>query len=64
MPTFIVDCEWSTHDALKDGIVALGFRRFQVLADDGDQASLIAAQWVAADRITGGVIPTRTLVHV
>lgn len=64
MPTFIVDCEWSTHDALKDGIVALGFRRFTVQADDGDHASLIAAQWVACDRISKGVIPTRTMVHV
>lgn len=64
MPTFIVDVEFSTHDALKDGITALGFRRFSIKADTGDHATLIAAQWVAADRITGGVIPTATHVHV
>lgn len=64
MPTFVVDVEFSTHDALNDGICALGFRRFRVQADDGDQATLIAAQWVAADRITSGIIPTRTMVHV
>lgn len=61
---FIVDCEFSTHDALKDGIIALGFRRFRIQADDADQAALIAAQWVAADRITSGIIPTRTMIHV
>lgn len=63
MPTFVVDVEFSTHDALKDGIISLGFRRFTIQADHADQASLVAAQWVAADRITGGVIPTATHVH-
>lgn len=63
MQTFIVDVSFSTHDALKDGIPSLGFRRFTIQAKDGDSASLVAAQWVAADRITGGVIPTATMVH-
>lgn len=64
MQTFVVDVQFSTHDALKDGITSLGFRRFRVLADDGDHATLIAAQWVAADRITSGVIPTGTMVCI
>lgn len=60
MQTFIVDCEFSTHDALKDGIISQGFRRFRIQADDADHATLIAAQWVAST----GVMPTRTLIHV
>lgn len=64
MTEFIVDVSWSTHDLLKEGISEAAFRRFRVLATDGDNASLIAAQWVAADRITHGIIPTRTSVHV
>ena len=64
MTAFIVDVEYSTHDALQQGICALGFRRFRLLAPDGDTAALIAAQWVAADRISNGIIPTRTMVCV
>lgn len=59
IPTFVVDVTFSTHDDLKDGVIALGFRRFRVQADDDVQASLIAAQWVAAS----GVMPTATHVH-
>jgi hypothetical protein len=61
---FIVDVEYSTHDALKDGITSLGFRRFAIQADDEITATLVAAQWVAAGRIGGGIIVTRTLVHI
>lgn len=64
MNTYIVDVEFSTHDALQAGITALGFRRFRLSAPDGDAATLMAAQWVAADRITKGVIITRTLIHI
>lgn len=61
---FTIDVEFSTHDALKDGIVALGFRRFVIDAPDADAATLVAAQWVAADRITDGIIPTGTHVCI
>jgi hypothetical protein len=61
---FTIDVDYSTHDALKDGIIAVGFRRFVIDAPDADAATLIAAQWVAADRISGGVIPTRTYVCI
>lgn len=47
MSIFIVDVEWSTFDALKAGIVCVGDRRVLVLANDGDEAALIAAQMVA-----------------
>jgi hypothetical protein len=60
MTTFVVDVDFSTHDALQQGVTSLGFRRFTVQAHDGDDASLVAAQWVAA----AGVMPTRTMVHV
>lgn len=60
MQTFIIDVQFSTHDALKDGIVSLGFRRFQIQDNDADHASLIAAQWVASS----GSMPTATAVHV
>lgn len=63
MDTFVVDVCYSTHDDLKEGRCEIGFRRFRVLASDGDEAGLIATQWVAADRIGKGVIPTRTMVH-
>ena len=55
---FIVDVEYSTHDDLKGGVVALGFRRFRVLANDDIEATLIAAQWVAAS----GYMPTSTMI--
>jgi hypothetical protein len=58
---FTIDVEYSTHDALKDGCVALGFRRFVLIADNDVDATLIAAQWVAS---TGDFMPTRTHVCI
>lgn len=56
MQTFTIDVSYSTHYDLQKGITQLGFRRVRVLADSGDQASLIAAQIVACH----GVMPTAT----
>src|ERR1700746_286418 len=64
METFIVDVAYSTHDDLKEGRCEIGFRRFRILASDGQEAGLIATQWVAADRIGKGVIPTRTMICI
>jgi hypothetical protein len=64
MNIYTVDVAYSDHDLLKEGITESGFRRFRVLAPDGNTATLIAAQWVAADRITDGTIPTRTMLHI
>lgn len=57
MQVFTIDVDFSTHDDLQRGVTSLGFRRVRVLADSGDQASLIAAQMVAA---VHGVMPTAT----
>lgn len=48
MQAFTIDVAFSTHDQLQQGIICDGVSRVTVLADDGDQASLIAAQIVAA----------------
>lgn len=58
MPTYTVDVDYSTHDHLKVGVTALGFRRFVIHADNDVDATLIAAQWVAAS----GFMPTRTTI--
>jgi hypothetical protein len=61
MQTFIVDVAFSTHDRLQQGIICDGISRVHVLADDGNDAQLIAAQIVAAAR---GVMPTATTVCI
>ncbi len=55
MQVFTIDVSFSTHEALQRGVTSPGFRRVRVFADTGDQASLIAAQMVAA---VHGVMPT------
>lgn len=45
--TFSFDVAYSTHDALKAGIVELGWHRVVVEAPDRDEAALVACQMVA-----------------
>lgn len=60
MQVFTIDVDYSTHDALKSGVTALGFRRFILADTDAINAQLVAAQWVAAS----GFMPTRTTVCI
>lgn len=60
MTAFTVDCAFSNHDALKDGIICLGVSRVQVLAENGDSTELLAAQIVACR----GFMPTATIVCI
>lgn len=48
MQDFTIDVAFSTHDDLQKGVICSGVSRVHVLAPDGDTASLIAAQMVAA----------------
>lgn len=45
--TWSFDVEFSTHDALKAGIVELGWHRVVIESDDRDEAALTACQMVA-----------------
>lgn len=60
MTTFTVDVSFSTHDALQRGVVITGVSRVFVLANDGDDAQLVAAQITACR----GVMPTATTVCI
>lgn len=57
MQVFTIDVAFSDHDKLQQGIICAGVSRVTVLADDGDQASMIASQIVAAR----GSMPTATV---
>lgn len=45
--TFSFDVAYSTHEALKAGVVELDWHRVVVSAADRDEAALIACQMVA-----------------
>lgn len=53
--TFSFDVAYSTHDALKTGIVELGWHRVVVEASDRDEAALVACQMVARTGIPTAV---------
>jgi hypothetical protein len=56
---FTVAVNYSTHDEVKAGIIEPGLQFVAVLAATDVEATLIAAQMVAA---VGDVMPTRTTV--